>query len=180
VSRLALPLTAAALAIVPFAHIDYGSNPFATRATQLRERVGASTLFPAETWPWLLLAVGAAAGAAFLLAPRMRWHARGVALVAAAWLLVPAGLRVALPLRHTRTVTPIERLARNLAERRARGESIDYPVRLANWGELRIRYFFADDYALETVSVPTEGGGRRIVHRLVGERRSGASPSAGR
>ncbi|MGH0029382.1 MAG: ArnT family glycosyltransferase [Myxococcota bacterium] len=163
----ALPATAACLVTLPGWRVDFDLNPFATRATQLREAVSFGGLLPAEGWPWALLA---AAGAA-LLVHRLRGRRRGALVaLAVACLVSVAGLRVALPLRFTDTVTPVERLARDLAARRARGEPIAYPVELANWGELKIRYFFADDYVLEIVSVPGPAGGRRTVHRLVGER----------
>lgn len=72
--------------------------------------------------------------------------APALARAATVGLVLAAGLRVLRPLQGVHYVSDLERLHDELAEKRARGEPIDFPVAVTDAGKARVRYYFGDEY----------------------------------
>ncbi|MCZ6785324.1 MAG: glycosyltransferase family 39 protein, partial [Proteobacteria bacterium] len=165
--RVELGAAAGVVALILFSGVNAaGFNPFATTAIHIpmslewRQLAGVS---PAAGV--IGAAVVTAAGLLGLrraLGPRLRV---GLALVLAALLIGTAGVRVALPLVNLGHQSAMARLHRSLAESRAAGLPLFFPIDVPGGSAYLVRYYFADEFEIRIAP-----GGARSVFQLVRER----------
>jgi len=144
-------------------------NPFAVRAMTLpghllswREIAG---LGPALGVPLVVLVV-----TTVLV---LLWRASGPRFVRPAGLLflgaliAVGGYRVAMPLRYMQHQSQMETLRARIDGDRAAGRPLDLPIRVTEPGEIRARYFFADDFRIVRARPGRDNGAYFL---LVGEK----------